>query len=175
MSAMIFGILNIGLGLLGLGGVLLSTMFGASDLPAAGPLSNSFVASMLALWNAISTDPAYVVWRRITVPMDVAAGLALVAAGIGLLLLQNWSRLLSIGCAIYRILFVFLDCAVLFTALHRVLANSLQAGTGAQYAFVVTAAAIGAVLTLVYPVLLVYFLTRPKAVRAFQPAPSSPL
>jgi hypothetical protein len=151
--------------------VVLSTLFTGSDFPAAGAFSNSFIASMLALWNAISTDPAYLIWRRITVPMDAAAGLALAAAGIGLLLLRNWSRLLSISCAIYKILFAFLDCAVLFVVLHRVLANALQAGTGGEYAFVAAAALLGAVLTLVYPVLLIYFLTRPKAVQAFQPAP----
>jgi hypothetical protein len=175
VSVTLFGILNIGIGLLELGGVLLSTMFESSDLPAASPASSSFLAPMLALWNAISTDPAYAVWRRITVPLDAAASLALVAAGIGLLLLQHWSRLLSIGCAIYKILFVFLDCAVLFVALHRVLAGALPGRAGADIAFVVAAAVLGAILTLAYPALLIYFLTRPKAVLALQPAPASPL
>jgi len=175
ISITIFGILNIGIGLLGLGGLLLSTMFASSDLSSISPSVNSFFSSMLALWNTISTDALFVVWRRITVPLDAAASLALVAAGIGLLLLKNWSRLVSIGYAVYRVIFALLDVAILMVVLHRVLANALQADTGAHVALVVGAAAVGTVLTLLYPVLLIYFLTRPRAVLAFQPKPALPL
>ena len=175
ISITIFGILNIGIGLLGLGGMLLSTMFESSDFPAISSSVNSFLSSMLALWNTISTDATFLVWRRITVPLDAAASLTLVAAGIGLLLLKNWSRLVSIGYAIYRVIFALLDVAVLMAVLHRVLAEALQASPGAPIALVVGAAAVGTVLTLVYPVLLICFLTRPRAVLAFQPEPASPL
>src|ERR1039458_8346141 len=104
VSITIFGILNIGFGLLGLGSLLLSTMFdvGGFDSTAFSPALNSYISSMLALWNTLSADTVFVVWRRITVPLDFAASLTLVAAGIGLLLLKNWSRLVSIGYAIYR-------------------------------------------------------------------------
>ena len=174
ISITILGILNMGIGLLGLGGLLLSTMFESPDFVSSSSSGNSFLSSMLALWNTISTDATFVVWRRITVPLDAAASLALVAAGIGLLLLKNWSRLVSIGYAIYRVIFALLDVAVLMAVLHRVLANALQADTGAHIALVVGAAAVGTVLTLVYPVLLIYFLTRPKVVQAFQPEGTAP-
>jgi len=59
--------------------------------------------------------------------------------------------------------------------LHRVTANALAAGTGASIALVIGAAALGAVLTLVYPALLIFFLTRPRVVLAFQRDPGSPL
>lgn len=178
ISITIFGILNVGIGLLGLGGLLLSTMFESPDflsISPSVPSVNSFLSSMLALWNTISTDATFVVWRRITVPLDAAASLTLVAGGIGLLLLRNWARLVSIGYAIYKVIFALLDVAVLMAVLHRVLAKAPQADTGAPIALLVWAAAIETVLTLVYPVLLIYFLTRPKAVLAFQPEPASPL
>jgi hypothetical protein len=175
VSVTIFGILNIGFGSLGLGWMLLSKMFEGFDASSPGSPLGSYFASMMALWNAISTDPAFVVWNRISASLDVAASLALVAAGIGLLLLKNWSRRLSTGWAIYTIISVFLNLAVLFVVLHRALANALAAGTGASTALVIAAAALGAVLTLVYPALLIFFLTRPRVVLAFQREPGSPL
>ncbi len=177
VSVTLFGILNLGFGLLGLGSALLSTMLDVEGFgsTALSPALNSYISSMLALWNAISTDPAFVVWRRITLPLDFAANLTLAAAGIGLLLLKNRGRLASVGYAIYKIIFALLDVAVLFVVLHRVLANALHAGTGANIALVIAAAALGTVLTLIYPVLLVYFMTRPRVVLAFQPAPVSAL
>ncbi len=139
VSVTIFGILNIGFGLLGLGSLLLSTLFDVEGFgsTAFSPALNSYISSMLALWDAISADTVFVVWRRLTVPLDFAASLTLVAAGIGLLLLRNWSRLVSIGYAIYRIIFAFLDVAVLFVVLRRVLANALPASTGANIALVI--------------------------------------
>jgi hypothetical protein len=172
VSVTIFGILNIGFGLLGVAGLFLSTLFEGFTAPAAGASSNSLFGTWTGLWNAISSDAAYVGWHRITVPLDAACTLALVAAGVGLLLLKNWARLLSLGCAIYEILVAFLDCAVMFVAARRVPAVSPQAGQSAYLAIAV-GSVILCVFALAYPILLLYFLTRPKAVQAFRPA--SPL
>jgi hypothetical protein len=95
----------------------------------------------------------------------------LVAAGIGLLLLKNWSRLLSIGYAVYRIILSFLESAVMFGVFRRALAGFPQVSQGA-FAIAAGAAIIGGVFTLAYPVLLLYFLRRPKVVRAFQIGPA---
>jgi hypothetical protein len=174
VSVTIFGILNIGFGLLGLCSALLSLLFGGSNFPAAMPSLGPYFSNVLMVWNAIVTDPAYVVWSRIAGPLDVTASLALIAAGIGLLLLQNWSRLVSIGYAIYCMVSAVLNLAVIFVVLHRLLANALPASARGQLAIMVVAV-MGAVLTLVYPALLLFFLTRPGAVLACRPESASPL
>jgi hypothetical protein len=173
VSVTIFGILNIGFGLLGLGSALLSLLFGGSNFPASMPSLGPYLSNVLMVWNAIVTDPSYVVWSRITGPLDVAASLALIAAGIGLLLLQNWSRLVSIGYSIYSIVSAVLNLAVMFVVLHRLLAGALNASARAQAA-ILLAAVLGAALTLVYPALLIFFLTRPRAVLACRREPASP-
>ena len=174
VSVTIFGILNIGFGVFGLAGMFLSTMFEGPGSPAAGASSNSLFATWTGLWNAISSDAAYVGWHRISVPLDAACSVALMTAGIGLLLLKNWARLLSLGCAILEILQKFLDCAVIFVAARRVPAISPQGNQGACLAIGV-GAVIVYVFALAYPLLLLYFLRRPKVVQAFQPQPASPV
>ena len=96
-------------------------------------------------------------------------GLLLVAAGVGLLLLKNWARLASIGCGIYKIAFAMLNLAVLCLALREILAKALQGAGAVVLVILGLAGFVGAILTLAYPVLLIWFLTRPKAVLAFQP------
>ena len=174
VSVTLFGILNIGFGLLGLGWALLSKLLEGFDSAHSGASLSPYFSTMMAIWDAISKDPAYAVWNQISFPMDIAAGLALTAAGIGLLLLKNWSRLLSNGWAVYTIISVFVNLAVLFVALHRVLAGALHSSTTGAVALVLASAAISAILTLVYPLLLLYFMSRPKVVPAFQRDPVSP-
>ena len=110
ISITIFGILNIGMGLLGLGGLFLSSMFQDLGTSAATPSVNSIFAFIATL----NQHPSYILWNQITLPLNAAASLLLVATGIGLLLLKNWARLASIGCGIYKIIFVFLNCAVFY-------------------------------------------------------------
>ncbi|MGD0410961.1 MAG: hypothetical protein ABSC18_04600 [Verrucomicrobiota bacterium] len=165
MSVTILGMLNIGLGLLGLAGMLLSTMFEGLGAPAAGPSFNSVLAFMDTLYH----NPVYMIWNRITFPLNAAASLLLVAAGVGLLLLKNWARLASIGCGIYKIAFAMLNLAVLCLALREILAKALQGAGAVVLVILGLAGFVGAILTLAYPVLLIWFLTRPKAVLAFQP------
>ena len=162
VSVTLFGILNIGFGLLGLGWALLSKLLEGFDSAHSGASLSPYFSTMMAIWDQISF------------PMDIAAGLALTAAGIGLLLLKNWSRLLSNGWAVYTIISVFVNLAVLFVALHRVLAGALHSSTTGAVALVLASAAINAILTLVYPLLLLYFMSRPKVVPAFQREPVSP-
>ncbi len=169
-----FGILNLGFGVLGLIWALLSKLLEGFDSAHGGASLSPYFATMTAIWDAISKDPAFAVWNQISVPLDLAAGVALTAAGIGLLLLKNWSRLISNGWAVYTILSVFVNLAVLFVALHRELAGALHSSTTGDVALLLALAAIGAVLTLVYPVLLLYFMARPKVVQAFQREPVSP-
>ena len=164
VSVTIFGILNIGFGLLALGGVLLSKISEDLGASAANPSVNSFFGFL----DALNHNHLYVLWNAITVPLNLAAGLVMVAAGVGLLLLKNWARLVSIGCGIYKIIFVILNCAVFFLALREILANAIQGAGMPVIVLLVIVGLAAAVLTLIYPALLLYFLTRPKVILAFQ-------
>jgi len=105
-------------------------------------------------------------WSKITAPFDGMAALALIAAGIGLLRLQNWARLVSIGCGIYGIASDVVGAA--FMLKHVLREQGLF--------LIVMLVAILAILAigLAYPVLLLIFMTRPKVVAAFSPAQSTP-
>jgi hypothetical protein len=162
-SVTLIGILNIGFGLLGLGGVLLSKMFEGLD-------------SVSTLVVTLSHHPGYLLWNKITLPLNIASCLLLVAAGAGLLLLKNWARLASIGWGIYKVLFTFLNTVVLCClGLREVAAQAMEVAGAVGIAILGVFGLVATVLALAYPVLLIYFLTRPKAARAFQPELASPL
>jgi hypothetical protein len=165
---MIFGILNIGFGVLGLGNLLMRNTFESFASQASNPALNS----MMALMDAIHKSPTYMVWRDISVPLEGVASLALLAAGIGLLRLKNWARLASVVYAIYTIIFVFANLLVLGMVLGETLRQTLQNLPGVLLVVVAGAMLVGVVLSLAYPALLIYFMTRPKIRAAFAlPAP----
>jgi len=95
--------------------------------------------------------------------------LALLAAGIGLLLLKNWARLGSIAYAIYKMIFVVANLIVLYTALGAMLQKALQNAPAVVVGIAAVSSAVGVVISLAYPGLLIFFMTRPKIVSAFQP------
>ena len=171
VSVTLFGILNIGLGLLGLGSALLSKLFEGIGAPA----DSSSVGSLFAFLDTLYHNPVYVLWNQITVPLNLAASLAMVAAGIGLLLLKNWARLTSIGCGIYKTIFVISNGVVFYVALRDILTQAAAQTAGFVLVILLLVGLAAAALSLAYPLLLIYFMTRPKVVLAFQPESPSPL
>jgi hypothetical protein len=167
ISVMIFGILNIGFGFFGMVEVLLSKLFENFGSTADSPQVNSIVA----FFGALQNDPAYILWNRITQPLNFVVGAVLVASGIGLLLLKNWARLTSIGFGIYKVAFVVFNAVVLVVALRHILAKSFENSGAGVIIMLVAVGVFAAILTLVYPALLLFFMTRPKLVQAFQAGP----
>jgi hypothetical protein len=155
ISVTIFGILNIGFGVFQLMALLVTVLVFS---PATVPL-NPIMKQMRDLLAGGA-------WSKITAPFDGMAALALIAAGIGLLRLQNWARLVSIGCGIYGIASDVVGAA--FMLKHVLREQGLF--------LIVMLVAILAILAigLAYPVLLLIFMTRPKVVAAFSPAQSTP-
>jgi hypothetical protein len=170
VSVTIFGILNIGFALMGLAGLLMSESY--ESLPHVS--SNPFLSSVIAFLDGMNKNPNYVLWRNITLPLESVASLILLASGIGLLLLKNWSRLASIGYAIYKIIFLVANLIVLPLVLGGLLQKLLQNIPSVLVFFLAGVTLGGLVLSLAYPVLLLFFLTRPKILPAFQPAPLPP-
>ena len=162
---MIFGILNIGFGLLGLAGLLTQKMFESFAAQTPNPTLNS----MMAFMDEMNKDPTVILWRDISIPLEGVASVALLAAGIGLLLLKNWARLGSIAYAIYKMIFVVANLIVLYTALGAMLQKALQNAPAVVVGIAAVSSAVGVVISLAYPGLLIFFMTRPKIVSAFQP------
>jgi hypothetical protein len=98
--------------------------------------------------------------------------LVLLAAGIGLLHLKPWARILSMAYAIYAILFGILGMVVNFIFMIQPMLEQARQQQGPEAAGAIGGAVggtIGGCFGLIYPVLLLIFMTRPKVVAAFRP------
>lgn len=159
ISVMIFGILNIGFGMLGLVSLLVSMVF-MSHMNAAG---NPILQKM-------NENPQYVAWTKISFPLGGIASIVVLAAGIGLLLLQNWARIASIGYGIYTILGCLVGSIVMINVFSTIMPHNANGPAGIVMMAPMIGAFFGMALSLVYPILLIIFMTRPKVVAACSPA-----
>jgi hypothetical protein len=166
VSVNVFGILNIVFAVTGvfgiLGSIALFSMTEASQNPVVRIMRDS---------------PTYTAWVKLTIPIGVAGCAVLLAAGIGLLCLKGWARKLSIGYAIYAIVFGMIAAVMNFMFLLRPLFEEAARKQGPEAFGAIGGAAGGAIggcLGLVYPILLLVFMTRPKVVAAFEPAAAPP-
>ena len=100
----VFGILNIGFGVLGIFG-LLGTMLVFAMIKDT--TSNPVI-------QLIHNNPAYAAWMNLSIVLGLAARVVLLAAGIGLLKLKPWARMLSIAYAIYAIVMILVGTVVNF-------------------------------------------------------------
>jgi hypothetical protein len=162
----VFGVLNIVFAAMGMLGIL-ATM----ALFSVAGASNNPVVSL------IRENPAYAAWMKLSIALSVPTLVALLAAGIGLLLLKEWARILSIIYAIAAIIFGLIGVAMNFIFLLRPLLGQ-AAGTRGPAAAGAFGGAIGAsfggCFGLIYPVLLLIFMTRPKITAAFRAAAEPP-
>lgn len=160
-SVTVFGILNIVFAAFGVFGVIASVAL--FYLPAD---SNNPVIKL------IHESPAYAAWLKICIPLGMLTCLVLLTAGIGLLLLKPWARVLSMAYAIYAILFGILGMVVNFVFLVQPMLEQARQQPGPEAAGAIGGAVggtIGGCFGLIYPVLLLIFMTRPKVVAAFRP------
>jgi hypothetical protein len=162
MSVTIFGILNIGFAALGFLGLLIAMVMPARTNGAAIPMLKEMYE-----------NPTYISWMKISIPLGGIVHLALLAAGIGLLLLQNWARIMSICYGIYAILACLVGGVVTLNIVMPIMRNN-SGGPQGFFAIAMLIFMMGAtVVGLVYPILLLIFMTRPKVVAAFLPDPAS--
>jgi hypothetical protein len=157
ISVTVFGILNIGYALYKFFGLLMMIVIMRMNLPGISALA------------AMRSDPAYQAWIHFSVVAGIVLGVVLIASGIGLLFLQNWARIVAV---IYSVLDIIVVVAgALFSP--RVMPQAVMSQAhGAQAAVFELSAKIGMVIGvgigLVYPVLLLIFMTRPKIIEAFK-------
>jgi hypothetical protein len=144
IAVTIFGMLNVGFGLLGI-------------VVAAAFLALSANPSVVD--SPIMKQMPVTAWTKVSTLLEAVASVALIAAGVGLLLSRNWGRTLSIACGIFSVLLA-MGC----------FAAAISGGVSAMG---VVMAAANLFVTMAYPVLLIIFMTRPNVVAALKPLPPS--
>lgn len=161
-SITVFGILNIVFAVLGVFGVLATVALFASAATGHNPVI-----------RLMRENPGYAAFLKVTIPLGLIAAVVLLAAGIGLLLLKPWARVTSIGYAIYTIAMGIIGMAVNVVFVVRPLLAEAAQAQGPEAAGAIGGAiggSIGGCLGLIYPILLLVFMTRPKVAAAFRPA-----
>jgi hypothetical protein len=161
-SATVFGILNIGFAGMGIIGIIASIGL----LMLSVNFNNPVVKVM-------QESPGYALWFKICIPLGLLSCGVLLAAGIGLLLVKPWGRLLSIGYAIYAIGFGIVGTVVNFLFITRPLLEQAQNKGGPEAAGAIGGAiggSIGGCFGMIYPILLLIFMFHPAIRDAFRPA-----
>ena len=116
-------------------------------------------------------NPIYAAWMKISFLLGVPGCAVLAASGIGLLLLKPWARVLSVGYAIYAIVFGIAGMVVNVIYLMLPMLHQAQEQNGPAAAGTIGGAiggTLGGCFGLIYPVLLLIFMTRPNIVAAFR-------
>jgi hypothetical protein len=166
----VFGILNIVFAALGFFGALASVML---FMAVAGTIKNPVI-------QLIHDNPTYAAWMKISIVLGLLVSLALLAAGIGLLMLKPWARIVSILYAIYSIVMLIVGSVVNYFFLIQPLLQQAQQKQGPEAAGAVGGAIGGMFVScfgLIYPVLLLIFMLRPNIKAAFgqTDAPTQPI
>jgi hypothetical protein len=161
ISVTVFAVLNLVFATIGIIAVIASafTLFVMAD--AKNPVV-----------KIMQDSPVMQTWMMVSVPLGLAACVALLASGIGLLGLKPWARTLAIGYAIYGILSCILGTIMNYVFLFGPLMEQAQHTRGPEAAAAIGGAIgglIGGCLGLIYPVLLLIFMLLPKVAAAFRP------
>lgn len=104
-------------------------------------------------------DPNLVHWLWVSGVISAVGGLVLVAAGVGLLLCQNWARMASMAWAVFDILLAFASAP-----LNGKVARAIAPQYGDTIAPLATIFVL--LFSLVFPVALLIFMRRPNLVAA---------
>lgn len=167
-SVTVFGILNIIFGSMG----VLWTPFGLVSLLIApsGSSPNPVIDVMLR-------GPFMRGWLLSTAAVGIIAAAALLASGIGLLMLKPWGRLLANAYAVYMIALKIAEFVVNFFYMARpLLEQASQATNPAEKGGLIGGAIgglIGGCFYIIFPILLIIFMTRPSVAQAFRQANKS--
>jgi hypothetical protein len=160
-SLIVFGILNILFGVLGLCGTAGSSVIFFMDLPRDPAIPNPML-------DLIASNPTFRLFMQVTFVLGGLASLVLLVAGVGLLLTKAWGRTLSVGYAWYAIVAGIVGLLVNWV---YVMQPTLAAMKGAEGPAAIGAIGglvgglIGGLVSLAYPVVLLAFMNR-TALRA---------
>lgn len=164
-SFLVFGILNIVFGVLGLCGTAGSSAMFLVQLPRDPAMPNPML-------DLLDSNPTYRLFLQVTIALGGLASLALLAAGVGLLLSKAWGRTLSIGYAWYAIVAAIMGTIVnwVYVIQPMLAAAKADAGPAAMGALGgAVGGMLGGLFALAYPVVLLIFMYRPAARAAVAP------
>ncbi|MCS6862293.1 MAG: hypothetical protein NZT92_18470 [Abditibacteriales bacterium] len=163
-SVTVFGILNIVFGAMGVICMPFSFLMLLIPQPPGAP-PNPVI-------DLMTRTPFLRTWTIGVGVLGTIAAIVLIVAGIGLLTMQAWGRLTSIGCAVYQIVSGIVGMVVNYIFLIGPLMEQVRQSGGPEAAGAIGGAlggTIGGCIGLIYPLLLLIFMTRPSVVQAFQP------
>lgn len=160
-SVTVFGILNVVFAALGMFGILMSlTIFS----PEAENSKNPVI-------RILHEHPGYMSWLKASSWLGLASCAVSIISGIGLLMLKPWARVLGIGYSIYAIVMSLVGLVLNYIFVVGPLLQEAGQKSGPEAAGAIGGAIggmIGGCLGVVYPVLLIYFMTRPKVMATFR-------
>jgi hypothetical protein len=129
-SVTVFGILNIVFSAFGFFGVLATVvMLGMAGTNPDNPALNSNPVLQL-----IQNSPAYATWLKFSMGLTIIFSGALLAAGIGLLNLLSWARILSMIYGVFAIIMTVVSTAFNYVLLVQPLLEKVQNEHGPEAA-----------------------------------------
>lgn len=160
-SLIVFGILNILFGVLGLCGTAGSSAMFFMDLPRDPAIPNPML-------DLIASNPTFRLFMQVTVVLGGLASLVLLVAGVGLLLTKAWGRTLSVGYAWYAIVAGIVGLLVNWVYVMQPMLAAMKGAEGpAAFGAIggLVGGLIGGLVSLAYPIVLLAFMNR-TALRA---------
>ena len=162
-SVVVFGVLNLIFGAMGLVGTLFSSVIFL--MPEQRGIKNPVL-------DLVRQNPSYATFLKVSIVLGVLASVVLVLAGVGLLMSKAWGRTLSIVYAVYGIVAAvvgaignyFFMVVPLMQQASKLPAGPEQAGAVGG----VVGGLFGGCFGLIYPVLLLVFMYRSPVVAFFQ-------
>jgi hypothetical protein len=151
-------------------------VFGAIGLIASFALFSLPADSNNPIIAFIHKCPGYAVWMKICIPAALLICAALLTVGIGMLFLKPWARPLAIAYAIYAIAFTFFGMALNLIFMAQPMLE--QARQQREFETIMAiggpvSGTIGGLFWLMFPIVLLVFMLRPKVAATFRP-PASP-
>lgn len=161
-SVLVFGILNIVAAVIGVCGfgMALAMRFDLFKMPT----ENNPALELM------DSNPGYRLFTDVLQILGAVGIIVLLATAIGLLLMKPWARVVAIGYGIYRILMVILGGVVSYVLLLGPMLEQTSGGSGPERmgaVFGVVGLLLGSLISILYWIVQMFFLTRPAVVAAF--------
>jgi hypothetical protein len=162
MSTLIFGILNIGWAILNALALLMNLITARLKLPTTPGM------------EAVKSDPTFAALTKFGMCAGVVLGLALLAFGIGLLLLKNWARLGSIIYGVITIVYTPVVSLLMWPYTKRMMEQTPNMPPGMAAGMAMLVLGLSLLFGMAYPALLIYYMTRTNVIEACQPEQTPP-
>ena len=111
-------------------------------------------------------------WTMVSLGLGLIAAIVLIVAGVGLLQTKRWGRTLSVAYSIYGLCSTVVGAIIGAVYLWAPLLSQIEHAQGPEVAGAIGGIAggvIGSCFGILYCALLLYFMTRPLVVAAFDP------